>query len=169
LKTKDANSVISGQPGYLLRRMFQIAESHFAEEAAGLDLTSAQYGVLQIIDARPGIDQLRLSLATRWDRTTVSGVVTRLAMKKLVVRRRDERDNRSNTLFLTPAGKRLLRKARNVGLRAQRRALAPLTATERKQLCRLLERAIRAHEALGPYARSSPTLAYSAASPSRGR
>src|SRR5262245_16271413 len=111
--------------------MFQIAEAYFADEATGLDLTSAQYGVLTIIGARPGIDQLRLSQATRWDRTTVSGVVTRLALKKLIIRRRDARDNRSNTLFLTPSGKRLLTRARAVGQRAQRRVLAPLSATER--------------------------------------
>ena len=78
LKPIDPNGVISEQPGYLLRRMFQIAEAYFADEATGLDLTSAQYGVLTIIGARPGIDQLRLSQATRWDRTTVSGVVTRV-------------------------------------------------------------------------------------------
>jgi DNA-binding MarR family transcriptional regulator len=90
-------------------------------------------------------------------------------MKKLVVRQRDARDNRSNTLFLTPAGKRLLRKARAVGLRAQRRVLAPLTAMERKHLLRLLGRAIRAHETVGQYAKSSQTLNYSTANPSRRR
>jgi DNA-binding MarR family transcriptional regulator len=156
LKNNDPNGVISNQPGYLLRRIFQIAEWHFADEAAGLDLTSAQFSVLQVIDARPGIDQLRLSQATRWDRTTISGVVTRLTRKKLVVRRRNTRDWRSNTLHLTPAGRQLLKRARAVGKRAHGRALAPLSTAEKAKLFRLLEKAIRAHEALGPFDKSRP-------------
>src|SRR6185437_6214816 len=49
------------KPGYLFRRMQQIAVSIFMEECKAFDLTPVQYAALVAIQTHPGIDATRLS------------------------------------------------------------------------------------------------------------
>ena len=46
-------------PGYLFRRMQQIAVALFMEECKAFDLTPVQYGSLIAIHTHPGIDATR--------------------------------------------------------------------------------------------------------------
>ena len=48
-------------PGYLFRRMQQIAVAIFVEECRAFDLTPVQYAALVSIHTHPGIDATRLS------------------------------------------------------------------------------------------------------------
>ena len=56
--TMDA---VYAAPGYLFRRMQQIAVSIFVEECRAYDLTPVQYASLIAISTHPGIDATRLS------------------------------------------------------------------------------------------------------------
>ena len=52
------------KPGYLFRRMQQIAVAIFMEECREFDLTPVQYAALVAIHTHPGIDATRLSAVT---------------------------------------------------------------------------------------------------------
>ncbi len=138
--------ILSGKPGYLIRRVHQIADSYFAEETAPFGVTPIQYGALRVIEAHPEIDQLRLGQALRCDRTTVSGVVRRLESKRLIRRTTGRTDRRAKALFLTPAGRRLLDRLGAAVERAEARILTGLGAAERRRVFAALDRAIRRHE-----------------------
>ncbi len=137
---------LAGYPGYLIRRVHQIADFYFAEETASFGVTPVQYGALQVVRAQPGIDQLRLGNALRCDRTTVSGVVRRLEAKRLIRRTTGRTDRRAKALFLTAAGGRLLDGLAAAAARAEGRILAGLPDAERRHVFAALDRAIRIHE-----------------------
>ena len=133
-------------PGHLARRFQQIAVAVFLAEVeeAGFDLTPVQYAALAAISANPGIDQVTLAGLIAYDRTTITGVVDRLAQKGLLVRHANSRDRRARVLQMTDAGRRTLRKITPAVEAAQRTMLRGLTEKEAEELMRLLQKAIAA-------------------------
>src|SRR3954451_8588934 len=91
-------------PGYLFRRMQQIAVALFVEECKTFDLTPVQYASLVAIHTHPGIDATRLSAAIAFDRSTLGNVIERLEAKKLIERKPSPNDKRVKLLQLTRSG-----------------------------------------------------------------
>lgn len=125
-------------PGYLFRRMQQIAVALFVEECNAFDLTPVQYASLVAIHTHPGIDATRLSAVIAFDRSTLGSVIERLEAKKLIDRKPSGEDKRVKLLYLTKAGAAVLRDIMPSVERAQARMLQPLKATDRKMLLALL-------------------------------
>jgi len=108
-------------PGYLFRRMQQIAVAIFVEECKAYDLTPVQYAALIAIRTHPGIDATRLSAVIAFDRSTLATL-----------------DKRVKLLHLTRSGAALLRDIMPSVDRAQARMLQPLKPADRKTLMALL-------------------------------
>src|SRR4051812_47196661 len=96
-------------PGYLFRRMQQIAVALFVEECRAFDLTPVQYAALVAIHTHPGIDATRLSAVIAFDRSTLGSVIERLEAKKLIERKSSGGDKRVKLLCLTKPGAATLR------------------------------------------------------------
>jgi DNA-binding MarR family transcriptional regulator len=96
-------------PGYLFRRMEQIAVALFMEECRAFDLTPVQYGSLIAIHTHPGIDATRLSAVIAFDRSTLGSVIERLEAKRLIDRKPSPEDKRVKLLYITRAGAAVLR------------------------------------------------------------
>src|SRR6201996_2447127 len=125
-------------PGYLFRRMQQIAVAIFMEECRSFDLTPVQYAALIAIHTHPGIDATRLSAVIAFDRSTLGNVIERLEAKRLIERKTSGEDKRVKLLSLTKSGALLLRDIMASVDRAQVRMLQPLKPTDRKTLMALL-------------------------------
>ncbi len=125
-------------PGYLFRRMQQIAVAIFIEECRAYDLTPVQYAALIAIRTHPGIDATRLSAVIAFDRSTLGSVIERLEAKDYIERKPGADDRRVKLLYLTKAGAGLLRDIMPVVDRAQARMLQPLKPADRKTLLTLL-------------------------------
>ncbi|MDN3276089.1 MarR family transcriptional regulator [Frankia sp. RB7] len=125
-------------PGYLFRRMQQIAVSIFMEECKAFDLTPVQYAALIAIHTHPGIDATRLSAVIAFDRSTLGSVIERLQAKDFVERKPAPEDKRIKLLYLTKPGATILREIIPAVERAQARMLEPLKPTERKALMGLM-------------------------------
>jgi MarR family transcriptional regulator, lower aerobic nicotinate degradation pathway regulator len=125
-------------PGYLFRRMQQIAVSIFMEECKAFDLTPVQYAALIAIHTHPGIDATRLSAVIAFDRSTLGSVIERLQAKDFVERRPALEDKRIKLLYLTKSGAAILRDIIPAVERAQARMLEPLKPADRKALMGLL-------------------------------
>ena len=126
------------KPGYLFRRMQQIAVAIFVEECKAYDLTPVQYAALVAIQAHPGIDATRLSAVIAFDRSTLGNVIERLEAKQRIERKPSREDRRVKLLYLTRAGVTLLRDIMPSVDRAQARMLQPLKPADRKTLMALL-------------------------------
>jgi len=129
-------------PGYLFRRMQQIAVAIFVEECRAFDLTPVQYAALVAIHTHAGIDATRLSAVIAFDRSTLGNVIERLEAKKLIERKPSAGDKRVKLLDLTRAGAALLREISPAVERAQVRILQPLKAADRKKLMALLSQLV---------------------------
>jgi DNA-binding MarR family transcriptional regulator len=125
-------------PGYLFRRMQQIAVSIFMEECKAFDLTPVQYAALVAIHTHPGIDATRLSAVIAFDRSTLGSVIERLQAKDYIERKPAPEDKRIKLLYLTKSGAAILRDIIPAVERAQARMLEPLRPADRKALMGLL-------------------------------
>ena len=127
-------------PGHLMRRCQQIAVSVFLDECRAYDLTPLQFAVLIALLKGGPEDQVHLGGALALDRTTIGVVVKNLEERGLVTRTVSERDRRSKPVSIAEAGEVLIYEAIAAAEAAQDRMLAPLTAPERKEFIRLLEK-----------------------------
>ena len=125
-------------PGYLFRRMQQIAVALFMEECKAFDLTPVQYAALIAIRTHLGIDATRLSAVIAFDRSTLGSVIERLEAKHYIERKSSREDKRVKLLRLTKSGATLLRDIMPSVGRAQARMLQPLKPADRKALLVLL-------------------------------
>jgi DNA-binding MarR family transcriptional regulator len=125
-------------PGYLFRRMQQIAVALFIEECKAFELTPVQYAALIAIHTHPGIDATRLSAVIAFDRSTLGSVIERLEAKKLIDRKPSLGDKRVKLLYLTKPGAAILRDIMPSVEKAQARMLQPLKPADRKVLVSLL-------------------------------
>jgi DNA-binding MarR family transcriptional regulator len=133
--TMDA---VYAKPGYLFRRMQQIAVAIFVEECRAYELTPVQFAALVAIRTHPGIDATRLSAVIAFDRSTLGNVIERLEAKDYIERRPAREDKRVKLLYLTKSGAALLRDIMPSVDRAQARMLQPLKPADRKTLMALL-------------------------------
>jgi DNA-binding MarR family transcriptional regulator len=94
--------------GYVVRRaqvwMFKDVKRAFE----GLDISPAQYSVLKIINANPGLAQARVADALSIERARLVLMLDRLQDRGLIERARSEADRRSHALHLTDSGRELL-------------------------------------------------------------
>src|SRR5438445_13007337 len=97
------------KPGYLFRRMQQIAVAIFVEECRAFDLTPVQFAALVAIHTHPGIDATRLSAVIAFDRSTLGNVIERLENKEFIERKPSRGDKRIKLLYQTRSGAALLR------------------------------------------------------------
>jgi len=130
------------RPGFLIRRAQQIAVSLFLEESGALGITNTQYGILMVLNHRPGTDQITLARLLGLDRSTTGMVVDKLERTGLVKRRIANGDRRKRELVLTRAGERMLEQLGGPAQRAQSRVLSPFTAEERIAFLALLEKLV---------------------------
>ena len=130
------------KPGYLFRRMQQIAVAIFMEVCSAFDLTPVQYAALVAIQTHPGIDATRLSAVIAFDRSTLGSVIERIEAKGLVERKASPDDKRIKLLHLTRSGAALLREIVPAVDRAQARMLEPLKPADRKTLMALLSQLV---------------------------
>lgn len=140
---QDLSDVLYKKPGHLIRRLQTLAVTLFLEEVEALDVTFDQFCVLTAVIASPGNDQLRIALATGSDRSTVSGVLTRLETKDLISRETDASDRRAKVLRVTRGGQALYKTLSSHADRADGRLLEALPARERKVFAQMLTRLVR--------------------------
>ena len=132
------------RPGFMIRRAHQIAVSLFLEETGELGITNRQYGILLVLKAQPGIDQITVAKLLGLDRSTTGMVLGKLEEGGLVGRVVGVDDRRKRSLKLTPAGERMLTRLAGPARRAQERVLSAFSPKEREMFLDLLDKFARA-------------------------
>lgn len=138
-KTPPNLSRLYARPGFLLRRAHQISAAVFEDACKELGLTPAQFGVLTVLQAHPGLGQSSLARALGFDKVTVLRVLRGLQARGLVSRAPADDNKRNVCVALTPAGADLLQQAQKPAERAYKRLMAPLDRQQQEQLLQLLQ------------------------------
>jgi hypothetical protein len=96
--TPDLNpdSDIDQFPGFLIRRVHQIAVARFSAQTDGHQITPVQWAALRRVQAQPGIDQSALARGIALDTSTIAGVVERLELRGLLLRKPSPTDRRAS-------------------------------------------------------------------------
>jgi DNA-binding MarR family transcriptional regulator len=123
---------------FLLAQLGHHAAGLFAETIATLGLTPPHAGILRAIASEPGPSQQSLSVQLGLLPSRVVAYVDELEDHGYVERRRNPSDRRLHALFLTPAGKKLMRKLSELARRHEQRMTASLGAAQRNTLRELL-------------------------------
>ena len=126
-----------------LRRLVRTLRLADRAAVSRLGLSAAQLFVLERLAEGPVGSMAELAGRTLTDASSVSVVVQRLSERGLVVRATAPDDARRTTLRLSSAGKRLLTTAPRSPQADLLEALERMSAPERKELERLLERLVR--------------------------
>lgn len=138
---------IHGRPGFMLKRLHQVATALFIEECRPWHMTPSQYQALVALAEHPGIDQVALGRLIGQDRSTISLVVRLLLDRGLVSRVVNTADKRRLRLAVTDEGQALLGTMQAAVQRAQARFLEALPASQRDLFVHLLATAMTAHGA----------------------
>jgi DNA-binding MarR family transcriptional regulator len=125
--------------GHLLRRCQQRAVDIFVEEIGADGPTPRQFAILLSVFQHPGLNQTDLVRLSGIDRSTLAEILGRLVERGLIRRERTSADQRTNALFITPAGEAMLRAAFPAMVRAQERIFAPIPPGRRQEVVAALE------------------------------
>jgi DNA-binding MarR family transcriptional regulator len=93
------------------RQIFRAAKVHFREVERDSGVSGAQLWLLAELAEQPGARVKDLAAAMALHQSTVSNLLEVLTRRKLLVRKRDEDDQRVVRVYLTAAGERLVRTA----------------------------------------------------------
>jgi DNA-binding MarR family transcriptional regulator len=127
--------------GYRLRRAQLSVFQDFLVAMKDFDLRPAQFSVLAIIDANPGLKQSRVSEALGINRANFVALLDELEQRKLARRAPAPGDRRSNALFLTAKGESFLKDAyRHLVAQHEKRVETVLGSADKQQLLGLLEK-----------------------------
>ena len=141
--SKNPLDTLYRRPGFMIRRVHQMAVSVFLEETGSLGVTNRQYGILFVLKHRPNVDQISIATLLGLDRSTTGMVVKKLEGDGLVVRSLGDRDRRRHSLRLTPAGEKLLSRLADPARKAEARVLSAFTPREQALFLDLLEKFTR--------------------------
>jgi DNA-binding MarR family transcriptional regulator len=123
--------------GYLIRRAQQVHAAVWLREV-GSDITSVQFGVLNVLALHPDSDQRTVGDHLGLDRSTIADLVARLEKRGYLRRVRDASDRRRNLLRLSEQGRAELDQLLPAALRVNEHLTARMSGAEHAELRRLL-------------------------------
>ena len=130
--------VLDAQIGYNLKRASAVALNDFAVELAEAALRPVTYGMLALIDEKPGIRAAELCRLLGMKSANMAPLLAELEERGLVERDDHAGDKRVQMLALTPAAREAMPGWRRRVRRHEDRFLHRLTKKERATLLRLL-------------------------------
>ena len=130
---------IENSIGFLLAKAHQRGWALFSEEISRYDLTPPQFSVLAFLWQQDGLTQTELSEKAQIDRTTIGGLLDRMARSNLLERRPHPQDRRAHLVYLTEQGKRLEPELTSLANQVLKRFTAGLSETDKQQLRNMLE------------------------------
>lgn len=124
--------------GYMLRRAHMAVLDQGNVAFGRINLRPPQYGILLFLAHAPGRNQAAVGAALGIQRSNFVGLIKGLDQRKLVRRSRGSKDKRPRVLHLTERGEALLREAKKIDAKLDRRFEKKLGRGGREKLLQLL-------------------------------
>jgi DNA-binding MarR family transcriptional regulator len=126
--------------GFLMNYLGTRSGRRFAAALEPFGLHPRHFGVMTVLDARPGTTQQDLADHSRVDRSSMVAVLDELEAEGLAERRTHPADRRKRCIHLTAKGEAKLREMRAVAREAGEQSFAALSDDERTTLHHLLRK-----------------------------
>jgi DNA-binding MarR family transcriptional regulator len=137
--------------GQLFFRLWRASHTRIADALEPIGLTTALFGLLNVLGAREGAIQQELGSAMGIDPSTMVALIDELEAKGLAKRRPRPTDRRAREVVITPKGRRALERGRRLASQVEDEVLQGLTDDERRQLLTLLRRALGSSPPQSPW------------------
>jgi DNA-binding MarR family transcriptional regulator len=138
----SADTDVAEFAGQLFFRLWRVSHTRFADALESVGLTTALFGLLNVLGAREGAIQQEIASAMGIDPSTMVALIDELETAGLAKRRPHPTDRRAREVAITPKGRRVLEQAREMASQVEDDVLGGLTAAQRRQLLTLLRRAL---------------------------
>jgi DNA-binding MarR family transcriptional regulator len=135
--------ILTSHLGYALRRAQVWVFQDFIRTLAVIDIRPAQYSVLVVIGANPGLSQAELADRLGIERARLVHMLDHLQKRGLTERLPSPTDRRTHALQLTKEGQKLLKRAKALAARHEARLTEKLGAGAREQVLELLNVFVR--------------------------
>jgi MarR family transcriptional regulator for hemolysin len=133
---------ISEFAGQLFFRLWRVSHSRTAEGLESLGLTTALFALLNVLGTREGAIQQELGSAMGVDPSTMVSLIDQLETTGLAKRRPRPTDRRAREVVITPKGRRVLERARELAMEVENDVLRGLSDAERRRMLALVRRAL---------------------------
>jgi DNA-binding MarR family transcriptional regulator len=130
--------VLEGHLGYFLRRIQMWVFQDFMQTLARQNIRPAQYSVLAVIEANPGLSQSDVADVLGIERARLVRMLDRLEKRGYAERRVSPHDRRTHALFLTREGQKALKRIKTAAARHEAKLAAKLGPGKREQMIELL-------------------------------
>ncbi|MEE2955134.1 MAG: MarR family winged helix-turn-helix transcriptional regulator [Pseudomonadota bacterium] len=140
MKNFKQQYILERQAGHLLRRARQRHSTIFQENIGDPQLTPLQFAALVKLRDLDEVSQNHLGRLTAMDAATMQGVIKRLGLRGLIVRRPDPKDGRRLIISLSNEGKKTISKLVEFAKNVTNETLAPLSFSERNTFLFLLSK-----------------------------
>jgi DNA-binding MarR family transcriptional regulator len=130
--------VLDEHLGYFVRRVQVWIFQDFIRTLARENIRPAQYSVLAVIEANPGLSQSGIAGFLGIERARFVRLIDRLEKRGLVERRAAPGDRRSHALYLTREGQKSLKRIKALASRHETNLAAKFGAERHKLLLELL-------------------------------
>ncbi len=124
--------------GYFLRRAQVWVFQDFIRTLSEIDIRPAQYSVLTVIGANPGLSQAELADKLAIERARLVHMLDQLEKRDLIERLPSPADRRTHALQLTRDGQKTLKRAKALAARHEARLIEKLGADAHRELLRVL-------------------------------
>src|SRR6478752_4726384 len=131
--------VLNEHLGYFIRRLQVCVFQDFIRMLAPVDIRPAQYSVLVVIAANPGLSQSDLADRLGIERARLVRVLDKLERRGLTQRLASPTDRRSHALRLTREGQKLLKRATMLAAAHEAKLIEKLGPEQRKSMLELLK------------------------------
>jgi DNA-binding MarR family transcriptional regulator len=129
---------LTDRTGYIVRRAQVWIFQDVIRAMADFDIRPAQFSVLTVIGANPGLSQSAVSQALGIERARLAVMLHGLEARGLAKRMPSRSDKRSHALHLTPQGERVLAQLKAIVAAHEERVVAKIGAEGKRQLLRIL-------------------------------
>lgn len=131
--------VLTSHLGYGLRRAQVWVFQDFIRTLSVIDIRPAQYSVLVVIGANPGLSQAELADRLAIERARLVHMLDNLQRRGLTERLPSPTDRRTHALQLTKDGQKLLKRAKALAARHEARLTEKMGSEARTQVLELLQ------------------------------
>ena len=127
--------------GQLFFWLWRASHERVAERLSKIGLTTALFGVLNVLGAREGAIQSEVGSLMGVDPSTMVSLIDELEAAGLAKRKPSPTDRRAREVTITAKGRRALERGRGLAMEVEDEVMGGLTSAERRQLLKLLRRA----------------------------
>lgn len=127
-----------GHVGYSVRRFQMWIFQDFIKTLSAVNIRPAQYSVMTVIGANPGMTQMAVAKRLGIERARLVHLLDSLEVRNLVKRVPSRTDRRSHALHLTPGGQASLRRFKRLAAEHERHVDEKIGPENRRRLLQIL-------------------------------